>query len=137
MFALYKAKHSARDSGLAPYLETARLLLPATPPGPALVALVQAGEVALALFADLAACTALSPAQWWRVPRPCSALGAALPAVLARSVAEAALLVGRLPAEVRQRLRTGALCLGRAQRECRFEVPSALVGQVLALAAVT
>ena len=117
------------------YLITARLLLPATPPERALSALLRAGDVGLPLFADLAACRALSPAQWRRVPGPCPGLGAALPAVLARSVTEAALLVGRLPAEVRARLRTGALCLGRAQRERRTELPAALVGQVLALAA--
>ena len=67
---------------------------------------------------DLAACTALSPRQ--RMLAPCPGLGAALPAVLARSV--------------RQRLRLGALCLGRAQKEHCTELPAALVGQVLALA---
>ena len=116
-------------------MQTARLLLPATPLEGALSALEEAGEVALPLFADLAACTALSPEQWQRMPAPCPALGAALPAVLARSAAEAALLVARLPDEARQRLRTGALCLGRVQRERRIELPAALVGQVLALVA--
>ena len=118
----------------ARYLETARLLLQATPPDMALTALEEAGEVALPLFADLAACAALSPEQWQRMPAPCPALGTALPAVLERSEAEAALLVGCLPAEVRQRLRAAALCLGRAQRECHIELPTVLVGQVLALA---
>ena len=55
--------------------------------------------------------------------------------MLARSEAEAALLLSRLPAEVRERLRTSALCLVRAQREHDIELPAALVGQVLALAA--
>ena len=119
----------------APFLEAARLLLPATPPDAALSALWAAGEVGLPLFADLAACTALSPEQWRRVPAPCPALGAALPAVLARSAAEAVLLVGRLPAGVRRRLRTGALCLGRAQRECSTQLPAGLAGRALALAA--
>ena len=119
----------------AQYLEAARLLLPATPPENALSALEEAGQVALPLFADLAASKALSPAQWQRVPAPCPALGAALPAVLARSQAEAALLVGRLPAEACQRLRAGALCQGQAQREHGIELPVALVGRVLALAA--
>ena len=127
------ATRSAALSG--PALRTARRLLAATPPEFALSALEESGQVALPLFANLAASTALSPAQWRRVP-PCSpGLGAALPAVLARSEAEAALLVGRLPAETRQRLRIGALCLGRAQREHQIELPAALVGQVLALAA--
>ena len=43
--------------------------------------------------------------------------------------------VGCLPAEVRQCLRTGALCLGRAQLEHQIELPTDVVGQVLALAA--
>ena len=123
------------ENGQAPCLEAARLLLPATPVERALSALEAADEVALPLYADLAACTALSPEQWQRVPAPCPALGTALPAVLARSAAEAALLVGRLSAEVRQRLRTGALCMVRAQRVYEIELPVALVGQVLALAA--
>ena len=133
--ALIKASKNPRVRDPARHLETARVLLPATPPEVALAALERAGEVALPLFADLAACTALSPAQWERVPAPCPALGAALPAVLARSVAEAALLVVRLPAEARQRLRAGAMSLGRAQRVHDAELPAALVGLVLALAA--
>ena len=116
------------------FFEAARRMLPATPPDRALSALERAGEVALPLFADLVMPTALSPAQWQRVPAPCAGLGAVLPAVLARSEAETALLVGRLPAEVRQRLRIGALCLGQAQKVRRTELPAALVGQVLALA---
>ena len=133
--ALSQARHYETDSDHARYLESARLLLPATPPEAAVLALEQAGEAELSLFADLAACTALSTEQWQRVPAPCPALGAALPTVLARSATEAALLVCHLPAEARQRLRTAALCLGRAQREHDLEVPAALVGQVLALAA--
>ena len=132
--ALDRAAHPTRAEDRAHCLETARLLLPAAPPQIALPALEEAGTVALALYGDLAACTALSPAQWQRVPAPCPALGAALPVVLARSAAEAALLVGHLPAEVRQRLRTGALCLARAQRECLVELPAVLTGQMLALA---
>ena len=119
----------------ARFMEIARLLLPATPPECALSALEEAGEAGLLLYGALAACTALSPGQWERVPVSCPSLGAALPTVLARSSAEGALLVGRLPAEARQRLRTGALCLVRAQREHGIELPAALVGQVLALAA--
>ena len=120
-------------------LEAARLLLSATPPEHALSALVIASRLSrdgnISLIANLAACTALSRAQWQRVPAHYPGLGAALPAVLARSTAEAALLVGRLPADERRRLRAGALCLGRAQRVLGVELPTALVGQVLALAA--
>ena len=47
----------------APYLSTARLLLSATPADDLLAALLEAGEVALPLFADLAASSALSPVQ--------------------------------------------------------------------------
>ena len=133
--ALDQAVDSETDHDRARHLEAARLLLPATRLEAALAALEEAGEVALPLFAVLAACAALSPAQWQRLPAPCPGLASILPTVLARSTAEAALLVGRLPAKVRQRLRAGALCLGRAQRERRAELPGAIVGQVLALAA--
>ena len=125
----------------ARYLETARLLLPASPPEATLAALKKTGKVALPLFADLVACTALSPEQWQRMPPAvllqyfCPGLAAALPAVLARSVLEAALLMEFLPFETCRRLRIGALCLGRAQRVLGVELPAALVGQVLALAA--
>ena len=117
------------------FLENARLLVRATEPEAALSALEKAGELGLPFFADLAACTALSPAQWQRMPDPCPGLAAILPAVLARSPAEAGQLVFCLPARMRRRLRTGALCLGRVQKERHMELPSVLVGQMLALAA--
>ena len=117
------------------FLQVARLLLRATPPDDALAALAVNGELTLPLFADLAACRPLSPEQWQRMPVPCPGLGAALPAVLARSEAEAGLLVQRLPAEEQHRLRTAALALGRAQRELGVALEPALVGRVLALAA--
>ena len=91
--------------------------------------------MALPLFADLAAATALSAKQWRRLPYDCPALGAVLPTVLARSSAEAARLVAHLPVEVRQGLHTGCLCLVRAQHVLGVELPAALVGRVLALAA--
>ena len=61
----------------------------------------------LALHAPLVARLPLTPTRRSRVPLPCPGLGAALPAVLARSEAEAALLVARLPASDHDRLRTG------------------------------
>ena len=128
----------ARSSGvqnLPGYLEVARLLLSASPLERALPALEKAGEVAQPLFVDLAACKALSARQWWRLPYRCPALGAALPAVLVRCTVEAARLVAHLPDKVRQGLHTAALCLVRAQRVLGVELPAALVGQVLALAA--
>ena len=130
------------DCDLARHLAPARLLLPATPADDALDALVEArqlysvgGELALPLLAELAASRALSPAQWQRFLVPCPGLGAALPAVLSRSEAEARSLVSCLPAEERRRLRAGALALGRAQRARRVELPGVLVGRVLGLAA--
>lgn len=51
------------------------------------------------------------------VPCPCPGLGRALPAVLARSEAEAAQLVARLPPGDGQRLRTSALSLHRRQQQ--------------------
>lgn len=52
------------------------------------------------LYASLAARQALTAAEWVHVPMPCAGIGAALPTVLQRSEAEAALLVCHLaPAE--------------------------------------
>ena len=121
----------AAPLALTPYLQVARLLLPHTPPEGALAALAAAGDVALPLFADLAACHALSTSQWQCVPAPCPGLRAALPAVLARSEAEAGWLVSRLPAPARTRLRVAALCLARAQRMLGIELERALVRRML------
>lgn len=84
------------------------------------------------LIADVAARVALTPHDWQRVPAPTRGLGAALRAVLRRSLAEAAALVARLPAAERQRLRCAALCLSRASRG---RLPAELATSVLALAA--
>ena len=121
----------------AQYLQAARLLLPVTPLDEALSALVAAGCPALPLFADLAASRPLTYAQWQRVPAACPGLGAALPAVLARSVSEARWLVQRLSGEQRQRVRSAALSLRRAQRTLGVELPVAVLGQVLALVAAS
>ena len=88
-----------------------------------------------ALFAVLAARQQLGPDEWARMPSPCLGLAAALPAVLARGEAEAALLVALLPAADRQRLRTAALCLRRTERVHGVELPPALLCPLL-LAAV-
>ncbi len=48
------------------------------------------------LYASLAARQALTAAEWAHVPMPCAGIGAALPAVLQRSEAEASLLVCHL-----------------------------------------
>ncbi|PRW33130.1 ankyrin repeat PH and SEC7 domain containing [Chlorella sorokiniana] len=57
---------------------------------------------------------------------------AALPAVLQRSEAEAALLVARLPEPERRRLHTAALCLHRAEIRSQVWLPQPLVWRILA-----
>ena len=122
----------------------ARCLLERCPPLPVgeLLAALEGGqqgwhraEIPEDLYAPLVARQPLTPAEWLRVPSPCSGLGAALPAVLARGEAEAALLVAHLPAAARRRLRTAALCLRRAERVHGLELPAALLRPLL-LAAV-
>ncbi|KAL4435619.1 hypothetical protein ABPG77_002582 [Micractinium sp. CCAP 211/92] len=103
--------------------------------GTTLSELERGGAWALPLYAALAARRALAPADWARVPAPCAGLGAALPAVLERSPAEAALLVQHLPQSERQRLHTAALCLARAQQVHCTYLPPAALGRILALAA--
>ena len=73
------------------------------------------GEEAVApLFA---ARQPLTPAQWALAPWPCPGLGAALPAVLARSEHEATQLVQCLPYADKLRVRTAALCLKKKQNK--------------------
>lgn len=87
------------------------------------------------LYAPLVARQPLAPAEWARVPTPCPGLGVALPAVLGRSEAEAALLVCHLPAGDRECLRTAALCMKRVERRRRLNLPGEVVRSVLAAAA--
>ena len=92
-------------------------------------------DAALPLFGEVAARWPLPPELWRQlVPWPCPGLGAALPAVLARSVEEATCLVRHLPEAEQQRLRTAALCLGRAQRVHEVPLPPVLAAKVLAAA---
>ena len=84
------------------------------------------------LYATLAARLALTPAQWQRMPSPCPGLEVALPAVLARSQAEAGLLVRRLPASDCERLRTAALCLRRAERVHGVCLPTDVCARIIA-----
>jgi hypothetical protein len=83
----------------------------------------------------VAAAPALTEEQWAAVPSPCPGLGRALPAALDRSEAEARRIVQRLPGAEAQRLRVFALCLERSQRRLGIQLPSPLVGTLLALAA--
>ena len=123
------------------YLETALLLLEATPPEAALPILTSAWQqqqldphqLLSPLHATLVACWPLSEAQWQRVPAPCPGLGRALPAVLQRSEAEAALLVAHLPAADRQRLQAFALALHRMQRQLGIDLPAGICLRILSL----
>ena len=85
------------------------------------------------LCADMAALQPLAAEQWPRVPAPCAGLGRALPAVLARSDAEASQLVRRLPAAGQQRLRAATLCLARrAAGAAAARQPGAVPGRLIA-----
>ena len=99
------------------------------------LALLARWQAPHALYVPLAARLPLVPAEWSRLPVPCPGLGAALPAVLRRSDAVAALLVSHLPAGERGRLRTGALCLARAQHVHGMPPPVGLLRMLLAAAA--
>ncbi|KAI7836102.1 hypothetical protein COHA_010004 [Chlorella ohadii] len=86
------------------------------------------------LMAVVAARVPLSPAGWQLFPPSCPGLSSALPAVLALSPAEAALLVAHLPPAERARARCAAPSLARAQREAGVELPPALVTTILGAA---
>lgn len=130
------------------HAEAAQLLRQAAPLPPVrevLAALSRArarslGETVLdgwiwGLYPALAARQRLTAAEWARLPEPCPGIGAALPAVLQRSPAEAALLCRHLPRSVRQRLRCAAQCLARAHAQAGVQLPAPIVGHVLALSA--
>lgn len=73
-------------------------------------------ELARQLYPLLVARHVLTSEQWEKIPAPCPCIGAALPEVLRRSEAEAAVLVRHMTADDQQCLRTLALCLSHAQR---------------------
>ena len=118
------------------HTEIAHALMDAMPPAEflrAVPASFEGSRPALQLYQRIASRHRLSAAHWQLVPSPCPGLGTVLPAVLARSQAEAALLVARLPAADRARLRTFALCLNRLQRQLGVALPGAVAGRILAL----
>ena len=122
----HEAVHRLLERGALPpagealaVLERWRELHPALPPS---------------LYVPLVARLALTPAQWLRVPTPCPGLEAALPAVLARSEAEARLLVRHLPTAARKRMQTAALCLARMQQR-RGALPPAIFSRLVLAAA--
>ena len=112
----------------------ARLLLPASglTANQLLDAPAAAGPAHRPLYADLAAQQPLSAAQWQRVPARCMRLGRALPAVLARSDAEAGHLVRCLSAADQHRLCLAQLCLARAQRRSNVVLHAPLLCAILA-----
>eukprot|EP00887_Chlorella_sp_A99_P001707 scaffold8.g1707.t1 len=114
----------------------ANLLTAVDAPRPrgSLATLEQREESVHALIVDLAARRALSPPDWALLPTPCPALARALPAVLARSLVEAAKLVAHLPDKARSRLRALALSLARLQRRLRLELPESVVHRIQAAA---
>ena len=114
----------------------ARLLIaaPGQQPAHLLQSLNQALPASLPLVADVASRYPLSLADWQLVPSPCPGLATALPAVLARSAAEAALLAARLTEPEHCRLRTAALALHRAQTVAGLALPQPLVQRILAAA---
>lgn len=83
-------------------------------------------------YTTIAARLPLTAGQWAMVPLPCPTLATVLPAVLARSADEAALLVRRLLPEQRLRLRTTALALARAQRRSGAFLPSPIERSLIA-----
>ena len=85
----------------------------------------------LPLYATFTGRQPLAATEWDRIPTPCAGLGAALPAVLARSTEEAAMLVGHLPPADRERLHAAALALGRLQRDLSAPVPTPLMWRLL------
>ena len=122
-------------------MRTARVLIAA--PGQQLTHLLQSlsngrrrpgwmERMVLPLYADVAARYPLASADWQLIPAPCPGLGAALPTVLQRSPAEAALLVARLPDAECRRLCACALALHRAQARLGTALPQPLAWRILA-----
>lgn len=119
------------------HLDAARCLLTdgePTPVAETLAALASAGAWAQPLYATLVARQPLTDFEWELVPAPCAGLGAALPAVLARSVDEAAQLARRLPPADVARMRALALCTARCMRLSNLApLPTAIMWPLLAL----
>lgn len=129
---------NAGERPLEHYSACIQTLLPLTPPDMALPLLTSwpktpSVRASQPFLTDYLALWPLSSAQWELVPTPCPGLGRALPAVLARSDAEAAQLVARLPDSDRSRLRTFALCLHCCQRCAGVQLPPVLVHRILSL----
>lgn len=86
------------------------------------------------MCAEFVARRALTAEQWALLPGELPGLGAALPAVLARSEAEAACLVARLPAAERMWVQAAMLSLARVQRRTQLPVPAPALQLIVSLA---
>ena len=73
----------------------------------------------------------LAADQRWQLPAVCCGLATALPAVLARSTAEAALLAAHPQITEQQRLRWALRCLHRAQQQAGVRLPAPLAERIL------
>jgi len=129
-----------RPSGNNNSVQVASILLqagpsPLPPTDKLLHQMAGMGERGIPLYPLLIARQPLAAAEWALVPAPCPGLGAALPAVLARSAVEAGLLVGHLPIDERLRLRTAALCLAYPQQLIDMPLPTPIVWRILATSA--
>ena len=119
--------------------DVARIMLaegPLLPADELLTVLGRGGVAAQPLYAEVARRQPLTRQQWARLPSPCAGLGAALPAVQARSSEEAAELARRLPPADRRRLFAIACCLARMTRRLRLPtLPAPAMARLLALSA--
>ena len=125
--------------------QAARLLLHAGDAGAVAAALGAAAAAqshedrtaaaAKALVPEFVARRALTAAQWAELPTGLPGLLAALPAVLARSEAEAACLMAHLPEPMRARIQAAMLALARVQHRAHVSVPVAALQHIVSLAA--
>ena len=118
------------------------LLLERAPPPPAgeVPASLETGRLTAAglgmqpppsLYAALISRQPPTPAECARVPAPCPGMAAVLPAVLRRSVAEAAALARCLPVGQRRRVSTAALCLQLWERRQGGQLPADILRPLL------
>lgn len=75
----------------------------------------------------------MTAAQRQATPNPRLSLASLVPAVLARSEAEAAVRVAHLPADDKACLRTAALCLHRSEETMELQLPREVVQRILSL----
>lgn len=123
-------------------LELARLLLGAGDAADVAAALAKAvthcrpevAEAAQHLWPEFAARRALTAEQWALLPAELPGLEAALPAVLARSEAEAACLVAHLPTAERERVQAAMLTLARLQGRTQLSIPVPTLQHIVSLA---